>query len=130
MRVRQFMAAAAKPCATAMLIFSMSALYAQSLSDYKDTFQVVAQEKGVHCNNPNSLFLKLKNNGSVPMDLLYAYQQLNGEWETGEIKNIAPGSNTGDQIMICQTNGRYKWWARPVSMSNTLKFPGKERLNK
>jgi len=130
MRICQMMAAAAMPCVFAMLIFSSSALHAQqSLSDYKQTFQVVAEEKGAHCNNPNSLFLQLKNTGNVPMDVQYAYQHLSGELETGEIQNVPPGKDTGEKIVICQTNGRYKFWARPTEMSGTLKFPGKERLN-
>lgn len=130
MTTHKLMATATKPFILCMLCISFLSLQAQeSLSDYKQTFSVMANEKGVHCNNPNSLFLKLKNTGSETMDLQYAYQNLNGQWETAVIENIAPGSNTGDQIIICQTNGRYKWWARPSNLSSSLKFPGKERLN-
>jgi hypothetical protein len=110
--------------------FAFSGLKAQNtLSQYKQSFKLTEIKKGTKCQNEASLNLKFKNITNETMDFQYGIQDKNGKWQTGLIPNIAPGNETGD-ITQCESNGRYKWWARPTSKSAEYKFPAQADLNK
>ncbi len=120
-----------KPLILCLICSFTTVLTAQNaFSTYKNTMKVLENQTGNHCQNSNSLYLKLQNTGSQTMDVQIAVQNINGTWETREFLNISSGADTGDKIVICETNGHYKLYARPSTEANSMKFPEPYQLNK